>query len=210
MKTKEFLSKGENFRLKIQIPFLIVFNRWNHLLRVSEIFGWKSVDFHPFWQNCQKWFSIFFAFDDHHPNDNGKLELDINLDFKRITILKQIKKISGIDFRKTMKLILISFRFHSKRYIFLGNERKHRHRRREGKYLPPKVHILFLRKEDSSASMISLTTARSWGSSVLDSMSRSINGTFMICWTGATNKSVNCSFLHLGSRLHHLNEKSSH
>jgi hypothetical protein len=32
-----------------------------------------------------------------------------------------------------------------------------------------------------------------------------MSGTFMICCTGATNKSVSCSFLQRGSLLHHFN-----
>ena len=31
--------------------------------------------------------------------------------------------------------------------------------------------------------------------------------TFMIWWTGATRRSVSCSFLHLGSLLHHWNKE---
>lgn len=58
-------------------------------------------------------------------------------------------------------------------------------------------------RELSSVSIISLTTALSCGSSVLASMSRKMRGTFIMCCTGATKRSVSCSFLQRGSRLHH-------
>ena len=61
----------------------------------------------------------------------------------------------------------------------------------------------------SSLSRILRTISFSWESSVRDSISRSRSGTFMMCWTGATSKSVSCSFLHLGSLLHHCIAQST-
>lgn len=62
------------------------------------------------------------------------------------------------------------------------------------------------RRLASSLSRIFNMASFSSTSSVRDSISRSSSGTFMMCWTGATNRSVSCSFLHLGSLLHHWNE----
>ena len=61
--------------------------------------------------------------------------------------------------------------------------------------------------ECSFISWILEMTAFSSKSSVRDWMSRMTRGIFMIWWTGETNKSVSCSFLHRASLLHHCNEE---
>ena len=75
--------------------------------------------------------------------------------------------------------------------------------RRRSKFFNHFILSSSSRRDISSASIIAVIVSRSCRSSVLDSISFNIRGTRMTCWTGETRRSVNCSFLHRGSRLHH-------